>query len=90
MSQTFDGTIILADHEPGDATRYELGLVDAPAKSYLLFTWTNAPGGGKSMRVPRGRAPSVDYVASKMGIRERDAEVMCRWLKSFGIDAEVR
>lgn len=58
--------------EPGNATRYELWVVETPSR--FLLAWTNAPRGGKCMEIPRDMGtPHLGYIQEKMGIDAGDA-----------------
>ena len=67
--------------EPGNGTRYELSLVPLDRGGWL-FAWPNAPGGGRSMRIPRPPAwLNPGYVAEKMGLRMGpDVLALLAWL----------
>lgn len=80
------------NYEPGNSTRYDL-MIATDDRGDHVFTWINAPGGGRSMRIySGGGALDGGYLAEKMGLREdqREADIraLLGWLSDQGVNVE--
>lgn len=85
-TETATRLIIEEAYEPGNATRYELLLMEPnPGDHYRVFIWINAPGGGRAMRLAADSILHVSYLSEKIRCNDVDGMAMLEWLKEQGV-----
>jgi hypothetical protein len=83
----YQGDVRFENHEPGNATRYELVLVKT--RNGLLMTWLmNAGLGGPSFLFRKGNDwPEVGYFMEKTGLtNEHDAKALIERAKAWHLE----
>ena len=82
--QTSMRFVVEDSYEPGNATRYDLVLVEPEFGSAV---WLNAPGGGQAMRLHVDGIVHVGYLAEKLDYRNvLDLRAILRWLDTRGVN----
>jgi hypothetical protein len=87
MSPTTTLTVTLDCWEPGNGTRYDLGLVPLP-KAQRLLCWPNGPGTGVCVVLQDSGYLSRSYMAEKLGLDHdsRDLTAVLAWLATQGYE----
>ena len=69
--------MIYERYEPGNGYSYELiyGWVNQTDEPKFVLTWFDNGGGGLSIRCTGPEAPHWTYIADKLGVSERQAQV---------------
>jgi hypothetical protein len=86
--QTSTRVVVEDSYEPGNATRYDLALIEPEwGGNYRLLLWLNAPGGGRAMRLHVDGIVHIGYLAEKLDYRNvLDLRAILRWLDTRGVN----